>query len=1529
MRRALHSHFSPREKVKAQFSRWILFWSIMVMCSMQINGQTFGTSECSCISGASSSETGQFNDFITINSNPGETWEVVSATGLFDTSSMAPPAMPIALAPGTEFTEVTPGGYVLVGRRFSGDSFEVVVTDSLNQFTITNLHVCEYPIVEIQGDFGTCIGTTESYSLNVADSLLTNINWVVTGGTIATGQGTSSILVVWDDSPTSGSVQVIGEAAGASLATGAPCDFDITETVDVLSETATVLACNNRINLSVNGSCELTITPSLMLEDMMFTDASYDLIVRDIEADTFINNMTLTGRYAGKDIEVKVIHECSGNSCWGTIRLEDKSIPQLDCGPDVTVDCDQASSPDVTGLPVPDSADITQIDENTFFVDGFDQCGGLTLDFYDEVNSNLCQGPYSSEITRIWLATDIAGNQDTCSSKIFINRATFDDIVFPEIYDDVLGSQPSIPACSGYPETEDGYPHPDFTGRPMGTFCLNVEVSYTDIFIGGCSDESYKIRRRWQVSDLCGVEDDTIYNQIITVMDDVAPVCNAPAEFEVGTAPLSCGASIDVPAPGVVFECSDWDYTVAYKIVDDSNDPFSLASTSGVIRNADSTYTITEIPEGNPSVWIIYTLEDECGNTSQCYTIVNIIDMEEPVPVCDQHTFVALSETGMAFAGPSALDDGSWDNCAVDSMDVRRMDDACGEVSAWGQRIKFCCEDVGTPVMVALRVFDAAGNMNQCMVEVEVQDNIPPVITSTPDDVTVNCLENVDFLAKFGTITAEDNCGFTISESEDRSNEDCGRGEIIRTFTATDVFGNASTHQQVITIENLDPFFIDENDSNSPTDDVIWPRDYTVDNGCVDTGVEPEDLPAVNGFPQTFENQCSQVNVTHEDVVFQYVDQACFKILRTWTIIDWCQYNPFFPQDGGKWYYTQVIKVNNNVAPVIETGCRPEDITITQLDGCRANYSISATGSDDCTPSDRLKWFYEVDLGDNGIIDYSGVGSSFTRTDDFATLRVIWTVEDQCGNTSSCEGRYTLEDTKPPTPYCISEIVTVLMETDGTVEIWAEDFDNGSFDNCSSVQISFSADVNETAKTFTCADIMGNATTIPVEIWVTDESGNQDFCQAELTLQDNSNACPDDPNGNNRVAIQGQISTEDNRMVEEVEVMIMANIETFPAYEMTDQEGKYAFTDLGMYEDYIIEPTMEGEASEGVTTLDLVLIQRHILGLARLDSPYKVIAADVNNTESVTGSDIVALRKLILGITDAFPNNESWRFVDGSKEFTDITNPFPFDEKIGYASLEQDMMETNFIAVKVGDVNNSAVVNSFEGNTLSENRSTLTLNSELLSETDHKAYAKVSLNRGSELAGMQFTLSFDADELELETIYSSDIEINNEHIGWGAIEMGKALVSWNTAQTPRQDEVTFIVEFTKKNAEASLESFDINNDLMEAEAYTVVNGIVETNTILFNRDQSLLGAQDFKLYQNVPNPFNASTEISFDLPEAGRASLKVFDLNGKLITEINGNYEKGFNTISLNINDLNATGILYYQLDSKTHTASRKMVVIK
>ena len=66
----------------------------------------------------------------------------------------------------------------------------------------------------------------------------------------------------------------------------------------------------------------------------------------------------------------------------------------------------------------------------------------------------------------------------------------------------------------------------------------------------------------------------------------------------------------------------------------------------------------------------------------------------------------------------------------------------------------------------------------------------------------------------------------------------------------------------------------------------------------------------------------------------------------------------------------------------------------------------------------------------------------------------------------------------------------------------------------------------------------------------------------------------------------------------------------------------------------------------GVSTLDLVAIQKHLLGITPFTEFDKFVAADINLSETVSAIDIVELRKLILGIYVDFPNNESWRFID-------------------------------------------------------------------------------------------------------------------------------------------------------------------------------------------------------------------------------------------------------------------------------------------
>ena len=108
-------------------------------------------------------------------------------------------------------------------------------------------------------------------------------------------------------------------------------------------------------------------------------------------------------------------------------------------------------------------------------------------------------------------------------------------------------------------------------------------------------------------------------------------------------------------------------------------------------------------------------------------------------------------------------------------------------------------------------------------------------------------------------------------------------------------------------------------------------------------------------------------------------------------------------------------------------------------------------------------------------------------------------------------------------------------------------------------------------------------------------------------------------------------------------------------------------------------------------TIDLVVVSRHILNIQLLDSPYKMIAADVNKSGNINTMDLVETRKLILHIDDEFRNNNSWRFIDKAFAFADPTKPFAtaFPESI---SGPAPGLKHDFIGMKVGDVSGDAVV---------------------------------------------------------------------------------------------------------------------------------------------------------------------------------------------------------------------------------------------
>lgn len=547
----------------------------------------------------------------------------------------------------------------------------------------------------------------------------------------------------------------------------------------------------------------------------------------------------------------------------------------------------------------------------------------------------------------------------------------------------------------------------------------------------------------------------------------------------------------------------------------------------------------------------------------------------------------------------------------------------------------------------------------------------------------------------------------------------------------------------------------------------------------------------------------------------------------------------------------------------------------------------------------------------------------------YGSHKIKWFVTDECGNESICERILQVRDGMAPTVICQNNIIVNILPTK-EITINADDFLQYHEDNCTPSSLlelgirkmgsgsGFPLDGNGDAidmVTFDCDELGVQL----VELWSRDKSGNAGFCQTGAVVQDNSQNCIADPGP----PVSGHITTAIDDGIEGVRVEVDAPNSPF---DPTFYQSNFKFTDsLGFYDlgtqfnpipvnGLFLLPAYDENPLNGLTTFDLVLISKHILGIEALDSPYKLIAADANNSKSITTFDIVEFRKLLLGIYLELPNNDSWRFVDKAYVFPNMQNPFqpPFPESILYGAAAHD-----FIGVKIGDVNNTAVANATApADERSAGTSFLELSTNSREQLQSGEVFELRVRSAETLVGCQFTLNF--NDLEVLDILPGD-KVSREHFALFP-EKNALTMAWEQGG---------IADFTlscKALAPGNLrEKISIGSNITKAEAYIATG---EKQVERFDLGLRFPEMGTFELFQNHPNPFAEATDIIFNLPEASEATLKVFDTRGRVIFTQSGYFDRGTQHISLEKSAFDATGILFYQVETPRYSATRKMLKI-
>jgi len=627
------------------------------------------------------------------------------------------------------------------------------------------------------------------------------------------------------------------------------------------------LSCNDLVQVSLDATCVYTIGADEVLEGGDYH--CYEDYIMNItnNQNQSIGN-TFNATHIGRTFNVMVIDTETGNSCWGLIKVEDKLAPALTCPANITIACSQS-------IGIANTGNV-----------GIQDCSSTTTQIGEVVNDNGECGNPRQIITRTFIVTDAWGNQSLCSHTITVVAFDLINVVFPsditvECETAYLNPAATQPNATG---------RPSVSGSPIGVGGLcSASVSYTDELFDICVG-SYTIHRTWKVSNEClplGPNNPVSFTQRIRIRDNGGPAFSCPADITVSVDPFSCCATAALPDVIISEGCSNiTDLKARVTGVDPNNGNITTFTVSGSLGdfpgnnywNPDTLalFPFTQcLPNGN-TYTVQYTAADQCGNTSSCTFNLLVMDLVPPAVSCDEFTQVSLGVSGRIIVNASTFDDGTYDNCCLEGFEVARMVDGPCDLDnlddEFAPTVEFCCADLGDTVLVVFRAYDCTGNTNDCMVQVYVDDKLKPVCTP-PANVTVAC-ENFDpSLWAYGAATATDNCCMdTITTVVILTNFDttCNKGTITRRFTAVDCAGQTSTCTQRIVVQYEQDYYV-----RFPNDKIL----FSCDSSFFDQ-------------PTFFGEDCELLAVSFNDDLFTVVPDACYKIERTWTIINWCTFNP-------------------------------------------------------------------------------------------------------------------------------------------------------------------------------------------------------------------------------------------------------------------------------------------------------------------------------------------------------------------------------------------------------------------------------------------------------------------------------------------------------------------------------------------------------------------------------------------------------------------------------------------------------------
>lgn len=1383
-----------------------------------------------------------------------------------------------------------------------------------------------------------------------------------------------------------------------SAGTGCPADQSVL-TLNITG--ANTVACQDQVNAILQDDCTYQLTVENVLAGNTLCNDQLEVLVFDVEAG-FYGDVLGTAQ-VGKILDVVVFEQdCPNPVCTSTIFLEDKGIPDLN-----TIDW----LPNEITLYCHD-LDFFLNDQRTwtdpsykYYLGGpvINDCSGFQVSVTDRVAYLDC-GPIYAQLYRTFIITDDAGNIASTTLVADFKYPTPDQV---SKFEDIVINDCS-PQDAVVPET-----YPFIINYFGDTIYLkedgcNYSIGFEDrefIVCGG----SLKIEREIRFFDWCEDRYFPIDTLVIKIGDFAAPIIKNNADTaEVAVSPFQCAATLSINELDLerllsieIEDCNSGAISITGKIESYLPNANFVDSSFQIGPAVNNGFYINNIPIGLHR--LILSLSDNCKSEGRDTVYFKVVDQTLPVMTCDDRLLVSMSEGPYAQIAFSDIDEGSQDNCELSYLKVRRQvapsayhffdynDNGVivgeeldqegftrfDDERTNGNYVEYFCSDLENPQQtVELWGWDRHGNASNCWSNILLEDKIPPACRA-PKDTVVACYDflvpKLDLLGSAEVIGT--NCGGTDIEALPTIEElnQCGAGTIIRRFQA---IKNQGTDRelvgpicvQTVTIQNIQDYSI------------CFPAD-------VKTNCEAD--PNIPG-PEIEHNDCALFAQYQEDIRLETVNDACYKILRTYEVINWCAYIPDDPaivigrdvdndqmpgdegicvsvrpngltyldkndletddipnlkgywlnsqenralQSTGFWKYTQHIKVVDETAPelVFSDSLQFSSRNLNPDGLCFGIVEVPFSVIETC--NSYLSFQLALDAFNQGGTPIplekshlSGTFPNYKISGDFPIGKHNFLVEanDGCGNVTKVEIPFEVVDDKGPAPICADVIVVNLsyLEAEGDLipqaSVDVQAFLQSPIFDCTGqgeggLVTDFSINFQDSSvlrdQQFLYFDCTSIGEFIPVEIHAWDEADNHDFCQTFVQVQDNQSLCTDGQGMDG--VIQGDVQTSRGQKVEDVRINLFGEAADLMH---TDREGSFTFSHLKIGQSYTIEPIKNDDFRKGVSTLDVILLQRHILGITLINDPYLLIAADINKSKSISALDVIQLRKLVLNIDTRFSNNTSWRFIDANYAFSEPQNPWAesFPEFVQIEEIEA-LNDVAFIAVKIGDVNGSFRPGGSTETPLGRSERTQYLNiDEIAMQRGAVHSVPIRIAELENMEGLQGTFLFDTSVVQLLNIdYES---LNPGQVGL-MVDEGKLSFSWNkTSDNHTINNNTLIsLRFRALENVFLSRALELNSSITTAEAYTPFAERMDL-ALLFNEGHGEPNID--RLEQNYPNPFHHRTIFPYFLERGGTVKFEIVNIQGQIIWQQDISNDPGQHQLEIPAAILPAKGV--YQLRMRT-----------